>query len=122
MIQNKNLEIERLRTLACNMVAPTDNEFVSHSGTSDKIGNMGAKIADLSVELDRIMDKRQTIVSQIEDIEDADLYNVLANVFILDNRVEDIADICDMSVDNVKKLKSKAIREFGNKYKIFISA
>lgn len=122
MIQNKNLEIERLRTLACNMVAPTDAEFVSHSGTSDKIGNMGAKIADLSVELDNIMAKRHKIVLQIESIENAEMYNVLANTYILGNRVEDIADMCDVSVETIRKLKTKAIKEFENKYKGLIVA
>lgn len=117
MIQNKNMEIERLRTLACNIVAPIDNEFVSHSGTSDKIGNMSVKIADISRDVEEIMNKRHTIISQIENIEDADMYNVLANIYILGKRVEDIADACDLSVETIRKLKRKAIKEFENKYK-----
>lgn len=116
MIQNKNLEIERLRTLACNMVAPTDHEQIKTSGTSDKIGNMGAKIADLSLEIDEIMNKRHMIVNQIEQIEDADLYNVLAHIYILGYRLEEIADLSDVSIDTIKRLKKKALKEFDDKF------
>lgn len=116
MILNKEMQIEELRTAATSITVATDNEKISSSSNKDKIGTLGAMIADLSNEIENIKVKRKVIEKQIESVTNIRQYDTLVWTYVLHKNNYDIATHFDCSIENVKKLKSKAIKEFEKIY------
>ena len=63
-------------------------------------------------EVDEIIDKRYLIVKQIEDLEDVNSYDVLAQIYILGKNLKAIA--IDMKIDyrHLTRLHEKALKSF----------
>lgn len=115
-IQNKIAEIYQLRTMAESITVSTDKENVKSSGDKDKLGCIMAKIVDMEAEVDRMVDKRCDIVSQIEGLEDTESYDVLAKIYILDRDLKAIAIEKGIAYKTFSRVHKKALKEFENKY------
>jgi hypothetical protein len=120
MIQNKLAEIYQLKTMVCSVTVSSDKERVQTSSSKDKLGDMVSKIVDLENETDELTDsfieKRNKIISQIDQIEDTDYYDVLSMRYVGKKTFEDIASTTHWSIRKVFMLHDKAILEFEKLY------
>lgn len=116
MIKNKLEEIYQLRTMACNITVSNDDDRVQTSSDKDKIGCFVAKIADMEREVDEIIDKRYLIVKQIEDLEDINSYDILAQKYILGIDLKVIAIDMKITYRHFTRLYDKALKDFEKKY------
>ena len=82
-ISNKLEEIKELRLRISGTSSFSNGDRVQTSGSKDQVGSCVSKIVDMEWEVDALIDKRCEIVSQIEAISDADMYDVLAKKWIL---------------------------------------
>lgn len=82
-ISNKLEEIKELRLRISGTSSFSNGDRVQTSGSKDQVGSCVSKIVDMEREVDALIDKRCEIVSQIEAISDADMYDVLAKKWIL---------------------------------------
>ena len=78
LVNNKLTEIAQYRELSCSISAVKNEEKVMTSPNQDKIGTNIAKIDEMEQKLDEIIDyyidKKNYIISQIQDIENDDYY------------------------------------------------
>lgn len=121
MIDNKLSEIYQLKTLVCSISVATDGEKVKSSSSQDKMGDTIAKIVDMEKEADDMIDKmldiKQKIVSQIENIENTNYYDVLCSRYIGRMTFEEIAKKMNYSWKQVHRIHDLALEEFEKKYK-----
>lgn len=93
-INNKLQEKKQIMDLA-TCITPTLSDMPRGSGLSDKAGNAAARLADVEMEINRIIDQmidtRAEIVQLLETLP-SDEYTVLHNYFVLGQTVEVIAD------------------------------
>lgn len=82
-ISNKLEEIKELRLRISGTSSFSNGDRVQTSGSKDQVGSCVSKIVDMERGVDSLIDKRCEIVSQIEAISDADMYDVLAKKWIL---------------------------------------
>lgn len=82
-ISNKLEEIKELRLRISGTSSFSNGDRVQTSGSKDQVGSCVSKIVDMEREVDALIDKRLKIVKQIEEISDADMYDVLAKKWIL---------------------------------------
>lgn len=120
MINNKLTEIAQLRELSCSISAVKNEERVLSSSDPDKIGTTYAKIDEMERNLDKMIDeytdKKNTIIGQIDGIEDEDYYNVLFSRYIEKKTFEVIATEMNFSYRNVTRLHGRALKVFEEKY------
>lgn len=115
-IKNKLADIYQLRTMAESITVATDKERVSSSGDKDKLGCIMARVVDMEREVDKLVDKRCEIISQIENIENVEYYDILAKVHILGQDIKVIAIEKGVSYRHFFRVYGKAIKEFEKKY------
>lgn len=120
MINNKLTEIAQLRELSCSISAVKNEERVLSSSDPDKIGTTYAKIDEMERNLDKMIDeytdKKNTIIGQIDSIEDEDYYNVLFSRYIEKKTFEVIATEMNFSYRNTTRLHGRALKVFEEKY------
>lgn len=120
MINNKLTEIAQLRELSCSISAVKNEERVLSSSDPDKIGATYAKIDEMERNLDKMIDeytnKKNTIIGQIDSIEDEDYYNILFSRYIEKKTFEVIATEMNYSWRQIIRLHGKALRRFEEKY------
>lgn len=120
MIQNKLSEIYRLKTMSCSVSISNDKDKVQTSADKDRLGATVAKIVDLEREtdalVDNFIDKRNHIISQIDNIGNTDYYNILSLRYINSNTFDDIAKATDWSIRQVFNIHGKALLEFEKLY------
>lgn len=116
-IKAKQDEIYKLECLATSITAPTDREPVQTSNISDKVGSLGAKIADLQKELEQeklnFIEQLQERISVIERLrpENMLLYYVLHRRYVSYCKFKEIAkDIC-YSYDYTRELHELALKK-----------
>ena len=84
MVENKIKEIANLREIICGTAPMSSNtDRVQTTKDSDKICSYVSKIVDMEREVNDSIDKRKKIVQQIESIPDMNMYDVLAQKYIL---------------------------------------
>lgn len=119
-IQNKLSEIYQLKTMAYGVTVSNDGERVQTSGDKDRLGSVVAKIVDLEVEtddiVDRFVERRKQIIEQIDKIENEDYYHVLSMRYVGKNTFEDIAKATNWSIRKVFSIHGKALLEFEKMY------
>lgn len=121
MIRNKMTEIQRYRDLATSVTVENNPNKVQTSGSKDKLGEFMARVVDMEVEVARLKNTRETIIRQIESIEDADFYQILYSKYIDGDNLFTIKDIIHCSKSTVYVLHEKALAEFESKYgKLYI--
>lgn len=120
IIQNKLSEISQLRELSYGIKAITNEERVQTTPNFDKIGTSIAKIDEMERSLDGMiveyMYKKNTIISQIDSIEDDVLYGILFARYIERKTFEKIATEMNYSFRQITRLHGKALSEFEKKY------
>lgn len=114
-INNKLLEKQQIMDLATN-VTPALSDMPRGTGLSDKAGNAGAKLADVEMEINRIIDQlintRAEIIRLLETLP-PDEYVVLHNYFVLGQTIEVIADNMKprpKTARQIYRIKSKAMK------------
>ena len=122
LINNKLKEIGQLRDLISSIRAvSTDKENVQSSGPMDKLGESVAKIIDAendtSALIDVYLDKRKTIISQIDEIEDANEYEVIHRRFVQSETFEAIAEEMSVSIRQILRIYDESMKKFAEKHK-----
>lgn len=122
LIQNKLEEASRLRDMITNISTYKNGVKAQIAGGQDKIGSAIARIVDLEREIDKLVDKyvdeRDIIAGQIEQLEDPDMYHVLAARYINHKTFKEIAIEMDRHEDSIYKIHGKALQIFGRKFDI----
>ena len=120
MIQNKLAEISQLRELAMSVSAVKNEERVQTTPNFDKIGTAYCKIEEMEEKLDNLIDefvdKKNLIISQIDEIENETYYEILFARYIEKKTFEKIADEMNYSFRNTTRLHGRALREFEMKF------
>lgn len=124
MIDNKSSEVYKLRQMANGVSVMPQVIRVQTSPDPDRIGNIVAKIVDLEKEIDEIVDKyidkRNVIVSQIDNLGDDDEntenIDVLTCRFVNCMDFDEIPDEVHMSRRKMFYVYSRALSAFEEKY------
>lgn len=111
LISNEQLELENILTLATKTTQ--DNDGMPHApGTSDKVGNLSVKLLmkeqEINHMIDVFVDLKEEIKAQIRTLP-TDECDVLYKYYVLNQKLFDIADEREQSVDWIKKLKWRGI-------------
>lgn len=120
MINNKLIELAQLKELACSISSITNEEKVMTTTNFDRIGAKQAKIDEMERKIDALVDdyiiKRDQIVSQIDSMEDENVYNVLFSKYIEKKTFEVIATEMNYSWRQTIRLHGIALKKFEQKY------
>lgn len=94
-IQRKQVELYQLNCLATQMTAPMGTEPIQVTGTSDKVGNISAKIVDLENYIKRLIEKfiadKEERIAVIEQVDDVLLYTILHKHYVEYKKISTIA-------------------------------
>lgn len=123
-IKNKSLELYQLETMAYSVSGLNSNEKVQTSFKQDRMGDAVVKIINYKNEIkalrDSLMDKRKHIISQIDSIQDLNMYEVLTSHYVNRKSFDDIAAEMNYSRMQINRIHEKALQEFekifGNEY------
>ena len=120
LINNKLTEIAQFKELSCSISAIRNKEKVSTSPNQDKIGTSIAKIDEMERNLDKMIDeyvdKKNYIISQIQNIENNDFYEVLFARYIEKLTFEKIANKTGWCWRQVHRVHANALHDFEEKY------
>lgn len=120
LINNKLSEISQYKELSYSISAVKNEERVMTSPNQDKIGTSIAKIDEMERKLDDMIDdyidKKNHIISQIQDIENNDFYEILFARYIEKLTFEKIANKTGWCWRQVHRIHAKALKEFEEKY------
>ena len=120
MIQNKLSDISQLRELSLGISAISNEERVQSTPNHDKLGTAYCKIEAMEEKLnemvDEYVDKKEMIISQIDNMEDETYYDILFSRYIEKKTFEKIASDMNYSFRNTTRLHGKALQEFEKKY------
>ena len=120
MINNKLSEIQQFRELARSVSAVKNEERVNTSPNFDKIGSTYCKIEKMEEELDdlidKYVDKKNFIVSQIDGIDNETYYHILFARYVEKKTFEKIADEMTYSWRQIIRLHGRALQEFERVY------
>lgn len=120
MINNKIVELSQLKEIACSISAVSGEDRVMVTPNFDKIGTKQAKIDEMERNIDALVDeyiiKRDKIVSQIDSMEDENVYNVLFSRYIEKKTFEVIATEMNYSWRQTIRLHGIALKKFEQKY------
>lgn len=120
MIDAKLDERYRLMSLACRVTVSTEGERVKSSPDPDKMTNIVEKLIKCEEEIDILVDsllkKKNVIISQIDAIENPNLYNILTLKYVQFLPDKEIAIKMGMVQSNVYKVQKAALGEFERRY------
>lgn len=120
MIKNKISELYQLKELYTSISSIKNEEIVQTTPNFDKIGTAYCKIDEREKELDDIIDlyvdKKSVIISQIDQMEDENHYEILFSRYIERKTFEKIADEMSYSWRQVIRLHGIALKEFEKKF------
>ena len=115
-IDRKIAEKNRLREIATSTGGMNDGERVKSSTKRDQLGETVAKIIDTEKEIDKLIDvyvaKKQTIINQIDQIEDMNEYEILHLYFIDGYTLKECAKFKACRIRNVNATKANAMKTF----------
>lgn len=116
MINNKLVEIQQLRDLACSISAINLEDRVQNTPNFDKIGSKMAKIDELERELDESIDSyadiKNQIIEQILMMKSEKHKEILLDKYVNFKSISEIASDFNMTERGCKKAHKKAIEEF----------
>ena len=120
MIQNKLSEICQLKNIATSATMAIKEVNVKTSPDQDRMGSAIAKLIDLERETSNLIgeyiDKRERIISQIDSIENTNMYHVLSERYIMRKDLVDIASEMGYSFKQVCRIHGNALAEFERLY------
>ena len=100
MVENKLLDIEKMRTMVTSTSVSQKDVNVQTSTDKDKLGSIVTKIVQLEKETDELIDKRFDIVRKIEKMPNLNEYDVLIQKYVL-------KQIKELELDNASTYKQK---------------
>ena len=116
LIHNKQLEMNKIRELCGSISVNTEQERVQTSNISDVTGRSGTELAAISKQIDFWFKKRETIISQIDRMEDPVIYEILTYRYIQHMSVFDIMELMDRTERQIWNLLKRAHKEFEEIY------
>lgn len=114
--RDKKLEqVDELRSVATNCVAPTDKEPIQSSGSGDKMANIVGKMVDLLKEiedLDEIIRDRKSLVYRMSDKLPNDRHSQYIKLrFLEKNGFYDTVMKMELTDSTARRIERKAISE-----------
>ena len=120
MIENKLSEIYRLKAMACGITNSTESERVQTSIKNDKLSSAVSKVIDSEKELEEMVDnlskKRKHIISQIDNMEKFEHYEILCLRYVNCLKYEKKKKKMNWCERKVYILHKEAIKEFECNY------
>ena len=101
MVENKLLDIEKMRTMVTSTSVSQKDVNVQTSTDKDKIGSIVTKIVQLEKETDELFDKRFDIVRKIQKMPNLNEYDVLIQKYVLKKQIK------ELELDNASTYKQK---------------
>jgi hypothetical protein len=101
MVENKLLDIEKMRTMVTSTSVSQKDVNVQTSADKDKLGSIVTKIVQLEKETDELIDKRFDIVRKIEKMPNLNEYDVLIQKYVLKKQIK------ELELDNASTYKQK---------------
>lgn len=125
LINNKLVELARYRSMACSVSAVKNDERVQSSPSYDTMDKIVSKIEQMENEIDmlvdRYIDNKQIIISQIDSMSDEMTYQILFSRYIEQKTFEKMAIEMNYCYKQIIRRHGKALQEFeqkwGNTYK-----
>lgn len=81
-IQNKIYEYVQIKEMSVSITVSTEGERVQSSGCKDKIGDLVVKMIAIQEDINKLIDKRADIIKVIEQVSDADNYDILHKRYV----------------------------------------
>lgn len=120
-INNKIVEKESLYTMATKVTPTLSEDKVSGNfNATDKVGNIVAKIVDIEREINAAIDEyftvKNTIIRQIEQLQDERYYNLLHKRYVQYKDFSIIADEMGYEYRVIINLHGDALKSFYKKF------
>ena len=120
-IEIKYRDLEELRASIGIRAMPDPDQNIGHSGgTSDPVSDMAIKIVKLekyiNKRLDKLIDLRVKITTQIDGMENRNHRNILTCRYVLMQSWDDVADSMGYSVQNCYLIHGQALQAFYKQY------
>lgn len=118
-IADKDFELYKLYCLATSTTAPTDREVVQTSGTSNKVGNIGVKIAEMSRHIEEkkleLLQIQAECIAVIEEVRRHNklYYQILHDKYIKHKKLNQIAADTHYSYDYIREAHGIALLKVG---------
>lgn len=125
LINNKLVELAQYRSMACSVSAVKNDERVQSSPSYDTMDKIVSKIEQMENEIDmlvdRYIDNKRIIISQIDSISDEMTYQILFSRYVEQKTFEKMAIEMNYCYKQIIRRHGKALQEFeqkwGNTYK-----
>lgn len=125
LINNKLVELAQYRSMACSVSAVKNDEKVQSSPSHDTMDKIVSKIEQMEKEIDvlvdRYIDNKRTIISQIDSMSDEMTYQILFSRYVEQKTFEKMATEMNYCYKQIIRRHGKALQEFeqkwGNTYK-----
>lgn len=125
LINNKLVELAQYRSMACSVSAVKNDERVQSSPSYDTMDKIVSKIEQMENEIDmlvdRYIDNKQIIISQIDSMSDEMTYQILFSRYVEQKTFEKMAIEMNYCYKQIIRRHGKALQEFeqkwGNTYK-----
>lgn len=125
LINNKLVELAQYRSMACSVSAIKNDERVQSSPSHDTMDKIVSKIEQMENEIDmlvdRYIDNKRTIISQIDSMSDEMTYQILFSRYVEQKTFEKMAIEMNYCYKQIIRRHGKALQEFeqkwGNTYK-----
>lgn len=125
LINNKLVELAQYRSMACSVSAVKNDERVQLSPSYDTMDKIVSKIEQMENEIDmlvdRYIDNKQIIISQIDSMSDEMTYQILFSRYVEQKTFEKMAIEMNYCYKQIIRRHGKALQEFeqkwGNTYK-----
>ena len=112
LVHNKQLEAQKIRELCGNVAVQTDKERIQTSSVSDPTARCATELAYFSKHIDMWLKKRQEIVSQIDAIEDVEIYEILTYRYVQQMSIIDMAEQLEITEKQVWRRLGRAHNAF----------
>lgn len=120
MIQNKLTEIYQLKQMATSITSEPKEVNVQASTDKDRLGKTVSKLVDLERQTDKLVDeyinKRALIISQIDKVENTNMYHILSEKYVARKDLGTIACEMGYSFRQVRRIHGNALVEFERLY------
>ncbi len=120
LINNKLVELAQYRSMACSVSAVKNDERVQSSPSHDTMDKIVSKIEQMENEIDllvdRYIDNKRTIISQIDSMPDEMTYQILFSRYVEQKTFEKMAIEMNYCYKQIIRRHGKALQEFEKKW------
>lgn len=117
LIENKLIEIQRLKDIANNTTATLSGERVQSSGNPQKISDAICRYIDLEREInqdiDRLVEAKKDVIGVIEQL-NATEYDIIHKIYVQYLTLEDVADAYDRTYSWATTIHGRALKHVQN--------